>query len=201
MRPPRFDFGIGALLVLLALYLLGDMQNIAAVLFPILAHETGHLVTLWLLKLPIRGLRIELRGFCIEYGGTPGALRQALAAAAGPAAGVVYALACSRIGNRLGSDWLCLTAGVSLLLSIFNLLPALPLDGGTLLLDLCTPVFGEKSAIKICEASGILVSACLLGLGFDQMLHGRGAGLELAAIWLLLSQDAGQGLVKRREII
>lgn len=201
MKGAGLEFGAGAMVFLLALYSLGDARQMTAVLLPILAHEAGHLLVLWLLHLPVRGFRIELRGLCIEYGGSPGALRIALAAAAGPAAGLVYAFACSRFGIRLGSDWLCLTAGVSLLLSVFNLLPALPLDGGTLLLRLCTVFFSERTGLKICEISGILVAAGLLGLGFHQMLLGSGAGLVLAAVWLLLSQDMGQGLVKRREII
>ena len=201
MKKTGFEFGAGALLFLLALYSLGNTRNMAAVLLPILAHEAGHLLAFWLLGLPLRRFRIELRGLCIEYGGAPGPFSLAFAASAGPLAGLIYAFACSRCGNRLNSDWLCLTAGVSLLLSVFNLLPALPLDGGTLLNCLCTPLFGERTAGKLCEVSGILVSACLLGLGFHRMLHGSGIGLVLAAIWLLLSQEDGQGLVKRREII
>lgn len=201
MRRVFLRAGGGAFLLVALLFFLGDGWDVAAVLLPVAVHELGHLFALWLLGLPLRGFRIELRGLCIEYGGSAGALAQALAAAAGPLAGIVFAFAASRVGNRLESDWLCLTAGVSLLLSLFNLLPALPLDGGTILLHLSTAVLGDKRGARLTEAAGLIVGAALLGGGFHLMLHGKGAALPLAAIWLLLAQEDGRGLVKRREMI
>ena len=201
MKGSRFALGGGALVVLTALYCLGVGGSLAAVLLPILAHEAGHLLALWLLGLPVRGVRLELRGLCIEYGGNPGYLSQLLAAAAGPLAGLGYALAFSHFAARTGSDWMGLTAGVSLLLSLFNLLPALPLDGGVMLLSLSSLLLGEKTARRVMELPGLLIAAALLGLGFAQMLRGGGVSLVLAAIWLLLSQEHEQGLVKRREIL
>ena len=71
--------------------------------------------------LHVRGIRLQLKGFCIDYCGYTGAAGHALAAAAGPLAGLAYALAASGLAQRLESDWLGLTAGISLLLSLFNL--------------------------------------------------------------------------------
>ena len=201
MRKAILHAGPGAFLLVAAVFFLGDGWDIAAVLLPVAVHELGHLLALWLLGLPLRGLRVELRGLCIEYGGSPGALAQILAAAAGPLAGLAYALAASRIGGRLESDWICLTAGVSLLLSLFNLLPAMPLDGGVILSNLGCAVLGERRGARLCEALGLLVGAALLGGGFYLMLHGKGVALLLAAVWLLLSQEDGRGLVKRHEMI
>ena len=201
MRRPLLRAGAGALLLTAALFFLGSARDAAAVLLPVAVHEAGHLLALWLLGLPLRGFRIELRGLCIEYGGNGGAVAHALGAAAGPLAGLAFAFAASRVGNRLTSDWCCLTAGVSLLLSLFNLLPALPLDGGMILQQLSIALLGEKRGAAITEAAGLLVGAGLLGGGLYLMLHGKGAALLLAAIWLLLAQEDGRGLVKRREMI
>ena len=201
MRRGSLEFGAGALLLLLGFYTLGSPGNIAAVLLPLLAHELGHLLALWLFALPVHGLRVELRGLCIVYGGSPGAAVTALCAAAGPLAGLLYALAAARFGAQLGSDWLCLTAGVSLLLSLFNLLPALPLDGGAALLAVLGALFGARRAVRVLELLGLLTAAGLLGLGFALLLRGQGAALALAAVWLLLAQENGEGLVKRREIL
>lgn len=201
MKPPLFRAGAGALLLVAALFFLGSGENIAAVLLPIAAHEAGHLLALWLLGLPIRCFRIEFRGFCIEYGGSTGALGHAFAAATGPAAGILYAFAAARLAGRYGSDWLQLTAGVSLLLSFFNLLPALPLDGGRILLELSGALLGEKRGRLLTEAVGLIIGAGLLGGGLYWMLQGRGIALELTAIWLLLSQEGGRGLVKRPKMI
>ena len=201
MKRPLLRAGAGAFLLVAALFFLGDAWDIAAVLLAVSIHEAGHLLALWLLGLPLRGLRIELRGFCIEYGGSCGACGHALAAAAGPFAGLAFAFAVSRIGNRLGSDWCCLTAGVSLLLNAFNLLHALPLDGGMILYHLSGALFGSRHAGTLLEATGLIVGAGLMGGGLYLMLHGRGAAILLAAIWLLLAQEDARGLVKRQEMI
>lgn len=201
MRRGLLEWGTGSVLLLFALYCLGDVGSIAAVLLPILAHELGHLLALWLLRLPVRGFRVELRGLCIEYGGGAGPLSQAFAALAGPLAGLCYAFVLASLAGRLGGDWCSLTAGVSLLLSLFNLLPALPLDGGTVLLALVSLLFGERAGRLSLELTGLLTAAGLLGLGLYRMTRGEGAALVLAAIWLLLSQENAQGLVKRREIL
>ena len=202
MKRPLFQAGTGALLLVAALFFLGSGENIAAVVLPVAAHELGHLLALWLLGLPVRCFRIELRGFCIEYGGSAGALGHAFAAAAGPLAGIAYAFAASRLAERLGNDWFHLTAGISILLSLFNLLPALPLDGGVILLRLSCAILGEKRGRVLTEGLGLVVGAALLGGGFYLMLQGHGLALALAAIWLLLSQESeGRGLVKTPKMI
>ena len=201
MKTVPIRAGLGALPPLVLLCCLGDSRSAAALLLPIAAHELGHLLALWALGLPIRSFRVELRGLCIEYGGHTGALGHAFAAAAGPLAGLCYALALSRLGVRCESDWMYLSAGVSITLTLFNLLPALPLDGGVLLLHLSSALCGQKLARRLTEASGLLVGAGLLGWGFSVLLHGGGLAPVLAAIWLLLSQEGGQGLVKRRDLV
>ena len=145
----RFRIGLGAALPAALLLLLGSVEVIAAVLLPAFCHELGHLLALWLLGLHIRSIRMELRGFCIEYYGSCSAVGHALAAAAGPFAGFAWAWAASVIGQRTGLEWLSLSAGVSLLLSLFNLLPALPLDGGRIVLALSCAAF---SSARRCSA-------------------------------------------------
>ena len=66
---------------------------------------------------------------------------------------------------------------------------------------LVSTLLGDRAGQRLTELAGLLVAAGLLGLGFSLMLQERGAALGLAAIWLLLSQEAGEGLVNRREIV
>ena len=168
-------------------YYLAPVDKLLAVLLPVLAHELGHILALRLLGLRIRCFQIELKGLCIEYRGYTGALGHALAAAAGPALGLLYALAASLLAARFHSPWLELTAGVSLLLSMFNLLPALPLDGGRILYHLSAALLGERTAARVANGFSLAVGAVLLGVGTYLMLSGCGLALELAAVWLLLS--------------
>ena len=195
----RFSFEPLALLPAAMLLYLGSLGEIAAVLLPVLVHELGHAAALALLGLRIRQVRFELRGFCIEYYGDCSAVGHAFAAFAGPLAGLVWAIAASARGN--GADWLTLSAGVSVLLSLFNLLPALPLDGGRILLALSCALWGERRGARLTEGASLLTGALLLGAGVWLLLRGRGAALLTAAVWLLLFQEDGRGLVKRREMI
>lgn len=201
MKRKKWKVSAGALLLGALLYFVWDPALLAALLLPIAAHELGHIAALLAMGLRLNGFRVELKGFCIEYGGCTGAAGHALAAAAGPMAGLWYAWAASWAGNRLDSSWLCLTAGVSLLLTLFNLLPALPLDGGRILAHLSRALLGEKKGALVTELAGVSVGAVLLAAGVLLMLRGRGIALALAAVWLLLYQEDELGLVKEPEIM
>lgn len=201
MNKSKLKISAGAILLAALIYYMGDTSTIAAVLLPAAVHELGHVAALRLMGLRINGFRIELRGFCIEYAGYTGAMGHALAAACGPVAGLWYAWVASWLGNRLDSSWLCLSAGVSLLLSGFNLLPALPLDGGRVLAHLSRAVLGNRRGAWLTEAVGLAIGAVMLSAGVWQMLHGQGIALALAAVWLLLYQENERGIVKGREIL
>ena len=187
MRKERFGISAPAIAAAALLYCLAPIDKLLAVLLPVIFHELGHILALRLLGLRICRFKIELKGLCLEYRGYTGGLGHALAAAAGPALGLLYALAASLLAARYGNSWLELTAGVSLLLSAFNLLPALPLDGGRILYHLSAALFGERAAARVTDIVSLAVGTALLGLGTYLMFRVFGLALELAAVWLLLS--------------
>lgn len=201
MKRKKLHISAGAVLLAAVIYYIGDAATVAAILLPVIVHELGHVMALYMLGFRINGFRVELKGFCIDYFGCAGAVGHALAAAMGPLAGLLYAWAASWAGNRCGSDWLCLSSGVSLLLSLFNFLPALPLDGGRIFADLAWAFFGDRRAKLITELAGLAIGGFMLAAGIWLMLRGQGIALALAATWLLLYQENGQGIVKRREIL
>ena len=188
----------GAVLAAALLYYFLDAESILALLAAVAAHELGHLLALQLLGLRVRRIRMEARGFCMDYCGSTGAVGHALAAAAGPGAGFLYAYAASLAGNRLGMDGLCLSAGMSLLLSLFNLIPALPLDGGRILMSICCGCCGEQRGRLLCAAASTACGFVLLALGTLLLFQGKGAALLVAAVWVLAWQE---GVEKRLEIL
>ena len=153
-----------------------DGKTLLLLLLPVAAHELGHWFCLRITGCRIRALRMELSGLSIRYAGDPGPWGQALCALAGPLAGLLYAWPAARFGSS-GE----LSAGVSVLLSLFNLIPALPLDGGRIALAL----LGKQKARRLSLISAIL-TACL---GLILFVRGRGASLALAGLCLLAAQD------------
>ena len=107
----------------------------------------------------------------------------------GPAAGLLYAFLASFLWRKTGQDWLSLTAGISLLLSFFNLLPAPPLDGGRLLSPMLCAALGSRRGERICRILGFGVGFGLCACGVVFALKGKGAAPLLPGLWLLLRED------------
>ena len=183
------------------LYCTASFPQLAALLPPVIVHELGHIVVLRLYGLRIRRITADLRGLCIEYGGICSPLGHAVSALAGPAAGLAYAFAASHYARTTGNELLTLSAGVSLLLSLFNLLPILPLDGGRVFSIVVTELFGGRRGDALTKTVGLALSTALLAAGTYLMWRGEGTALTLAALWLLLSQPEKAALVKRRELL
>ena len=186
----RLELSSGAALAGALLLTLLRGEELAALLAALLVHELGHLAAILALGQRLTGFRARLGGFSLDYAGNAAEAGRALIALAGPAAGLLYALPAARLGLAAGRDWLCLSAGLSLLLSLLNLLPAPPLDGGQLCACLSRALLGAERGGRLCRgltaASGVL----LLGLGCFALLRGCGAALPLVGLWLLASSRA-----------
>lgn len=160
---------------------------IPALLLPIAVHELSHALAIRALGLRIRGLRLEPCGLCIVYSGACPDWKHAAASLAGPFGGLVYALL-ARAGD---TEWLCFSADVSLVLSLFNLLPIMPLDGGRAFLALCRTRLGEEDGPAFFERleRGFLALALLAGVALIR----RGSAPLLAGLWLLLLRRDERG--------
>lgn len=201
MNRSHFAISAGAIMLGALIYSAASFTQLAAILTPAIVHELGHIVTLRLFGLRIRRFSADVRGFCIEYGGVCSPLRHAAAALAGPAAGIAYAFAASYYGRQTGNEVLTLSAGVSLLLSAFNLLPVMPLDGGRVFAIAASELLGARRGERLARRLGLVVSVALLFAGTWLMWNGKGGALILAAVWLLISQPENDALVKRKELL
>lgn len=164
MKP---DISAGALLIFALAYFFDGSGLFAALLPAAAAHEAGHIAVLLACGARIRRLRLDIFGLRLDYAGSPGRGKLLCAVLAGPAAGLLYALAAMRAAGQ----GLRMSGAVSLLLSCFNLLPALPLDGG-------------RALALLCRAR--TVRACSLGTALLLMAAGLWALFEYGSLSLLV---------------
>ncbi len=131
MTEPKLDVTAGAAIAIALFYYLDDSGWFSAALPAILCHEGGHWIAVRAFGGKIHSLRLELSGFCMETSAFTHIKEEILALMAGPAAGLIWAMAAETVGGAWGEK----SAKASLALNLFNLLPALPLDGGRILLS------------------------------------------------------------------
>lgn len=179
------------------------MALVAAVLFfaSLTAHELGHAVQARRDGMEIEGITLWLFGGVARFKGMfPSAGAEFRIAVAGPAVSLVIGLAfllASRLSGLPESvDGVLFWLGtINLVLLVFNLLPALPLDGGRVLRSVIWWLRGDfASATRISASIG-------RGFGFAFIAGGIGltifanavSGLWLAFIgWFLLTAASSE---------
>lgn len=185
----------GSVLCFSTLYFLASSQFLFITLIAVLFHEAGHLLAIKLLGGDITELRVESMGAAIIYSGRRMSYKaELLTALSGPASSFILAYFAAGIGRRGGEFWFTLS-GVSLVLCLFNFLPALTLDGGRMLYMALAHFFGENTAERICFIISCLVSLGITLSGLWLLIRtGWNFTLLVSGIWLFL----GTAIVKRR---
>ena len=160
-----------ALLIFALLYFF-DSQGFYGALLPAMAvHELGHYLFLRYAGTPVRRISLGLFGAEMDYWGELEGVRGFMAVAAGPIFGFAYALCCS-----FGGEFWQFSGEISILLSLFNLLPVLPLDGGRIMLMAA----GERGN-TISRGISIVLTGAALGFW---LLEGWISPLAMS-LWLL----------------
>ena len=164
----------------------------------ILAHEFGHSVTSQLLGLPVISITLFLFGGLARLSGEPARPRdEFLIAIAGPAVSVILGLSFLLLwiftGNGSVVGEVCFWLGsINLVLAVFNLIPAFPLDGGHVFRALLWTVFDDlNKATRWSGLVGALFARVLIGMGIALAIFGGpqalSGGLFMAFVgWFLL---------------
>ncbi len=166
---------------------------LAAALFfaSILAHEMSHAVVAQRVGMRVEGITLWLLGGVSKLEGSVPSPRAELAiAVSGPAVSVALGLGFAGLtvaSVALGLHGLVIAvfgwlAFINLLLGLFNLLPAAPLDGGRVLTALLWLRHGDEWRANVTSAkAGRVFGAILCGLGVYELTGGSTAG-----IWTVL---------------
>ncbi len=192
---------LAALLIALPYGSLAGGLALAGLLFgSILLHELGHSIVARRRRVPIEGIELHLFGGVAKMTAPPRSPGDEIAIAiAGPL--VSLALAAAFLGGAflLGAEapgWMTWIGGVNLLLGLFNLLPALPMDGGRVFRALLARrkglVRGTKLAVKV--SRGIAAGFVVAGVLWNPWL------IALAVlVWVLGSSELAQ--MRRHEAL
>lgn len=177
-----------------------------AFLAGLLAHEMGHSIVAQRHGLGVRSITLWLFGGVARLESEPADPRAALrVAAAGPAVSVALGItgvaAALGAGDTLVGAALLWFGSMSLLLAIFNLLPAFPLDGGRIYQAWIWRRTGDRGgATRRAAGAGRVIGAGMIGLGLLEAL----AGGLLGGLWLVMLgwflREAGQAEVTHSRV-
>jgi len=193
---------------------------LAALLFfaTVVAHEMGHALVARHQGMQIDGIDLwALGGFTRTRGESQSPGAELRLAAAGPAVNAVVIAICVAVGLAFGSfnhfldvallesglhasaalvlvSWLAL---INTVLLAFNLLPALPLDGGRIARAIVWGLTGDANrATRACARLGQLLGSVMIGGGLVLVVRSQaGYGLWFVLIGLFVFQSARQALL------
>ena len=178
-KKARFSFCLAVCVTVMAGTI--GKESCAALLTAVLVHECGHVAAIYLCGMKVLAVRPELSGLKIIYSQTGDCRAELIAALAGPLAGAVYCFIVRNGGGMWG-----LSAQLSLLYTLFNMLPVKKLDGGRALYLIVENFFGEAEAADLVGLFSSLVCALFLGFGIVYFVKGEGGGMFAAGIWLVM---------------
>lgn len=149
-----------------------------------LLHELGHIGAAAILGTRPDKIKIALGHFEISGGEPLPRGKHAVVLLGGVAVNAVLAAFFIAVGSR---DFFA----VNLVLILFNLLPAVPLDGGNLLLIVLGELTDFDRAQRITGVTTGIVAAAVLALGTYLVVRFHSASLVAFGIFLLLSAFGG----------
>lgn len=170
----------GAVLIVAALYFFGGADAVLPLLCAIAVHELGHASVILLAGGKISSLRFDASGLSMTYTGLISPRAELLSIAMGPITGILCGLAALSAAP--------LFSYISLFLSAYNLLPALPLDGGRLLYNVLRKRKSMERAEKILTWTGILSGAAIILMGLYILYRQMGVLFVLSGINILIYQ-------------
>lgn len=195
------DISISKLLILflLAFIIGGYGDNISLIFLVFIIHESAHIITARLLGLNVKEIELLPFGGAVHLESVfelnPG--QEILIAIAGPVSNILMLLGyfalvqAGLIEQGPSRDFV----NTNLILAGFNLLPALPLDGGRILRAALSREIGIKKATRIGAWAGLVLALVLFTIGLYGLL---GYGIFNMSLFFLSGFLAYSALKEKR---
>lgn len=185
------------------------LAGVLGLFFSLVTHELMHSLVARAFGTPVRGITLFALGGVAEMEEEPATpLGELLMALAGPATSALLALAFHLFGlagAALGLPQPLLAvvsylAAINILLAVFNMVPAFPLDGGRALRAILWKSLGDlERATRIAAGGGSLFGWLLIAMGILNALQGNFVGgLWWALIGFFVRGAAGATLGQQR---
>ena len=186
--------------------------TVVALFFCVLLHEFGHSLVAQRLGLKVQGITLLPIGGVSALESLPDKpADEAKVTIAGPLVSVALALILGAVGVSLGAEpdvptdmlgrigsvgqFFLYLAFLNVVLAVFNLLPAFPLDGGRLLRALLATRLGPVLATNIASSIGQVLAAALFLVG----LLGGDVLLVIVAVFVFFGATAEASSVREKE--
>ena len=161
-------YGLSGAFVLLCALLLccESISLLAALLLAVAIHEGGHIGAIWRCGGQVERLVLGLGGMDIRYQCSRDTYgKDAFIALMGPGMNLLSCGVGAFLADRLPWEGIYLFCGCSAILGFFNLLPALPLDGGVFLRAMLLRRGELEWSDRVLTASSLAVGVLLLCAG------------------------------------
>jgi Zn-dependent protease len=180
-------------LLLLAVVLVayGGIAGVLVVLTAfasVLLHELGHALVARRLGVHVSGIELSFLGGAAKMQQMPRTPGHEIAiAAAGPAVSVALTIVGFTVGALLSSPVIAMFGWINLVIALFNLIPALPMDGGRILRGLLAMrlsfVRATDISVVVARVFTVLFAVYGLATGAYQLL------LLAPFLWLMTSHE------------
>ncbi len=138
----------------------------------VVLHELGHALVARQLGVHVTGIELGFLGGAAKMANLPRTPRhELLIAAAGPAVSLMLGGAFLGIGAALGAPFVASIGWINLVIAGFNLIPALPMDGGRILRALLVPRFGFVRATDIAVTVARVAAVGFVVLGLTAQMY------------------------------
>jgi Zn-dependent protease/CBS domain-containing protein len=175
----------------------------------VLLHELAHSLVARSQGIPVKEIRLFIFGGASKLTEEPKApLQAAWLAFAGPLMSLVLALLCALAATQIGMTApagvvLAYLATANLIVGVFNLLPAFPMDGGRVLQAMLWALTRDRMrATRIAGRVGVIFAWATIAYGItDVLVQGLGGGLWFTFIgWFLLLSAQGEERQARLQV-